>query len=95
MGDVGDDDGGHAEEESGVELAVFAEEHHGGNDSVNRFEVVGEVGGIGAEMAQEVDVKGIGENRAGPCQDQQPEPVTTLELEQAVVGAGAIEPRQS
>ena len=70
MRDVGGDDGGEAGEESWVELMVFAEQDGGGDDAVNRLEVVRQVGGVGAEMPQQTDVKGISEKRARPGEQQ-------------------------
>ena len=95
MRDVGGDDGGEAGEESWVELMVFAEQDGGGDDAVNRLEVVRQIGGVGAQMAQQTDVKSIGEKRANPGEEQQPEPIKTVEIEQPAEGTGPVKPPQA
>ena len=61
MQEIGDDERARAEVETGVEVAIFAEQHGGGEDAVDWFEVHREIGGVGAQVTQQVDVEGMRE----------------------------------
>ena len=78
MEDVGGEDRGSASVEAGVEVAVFAKQPGGAEDSVDRLEIVGEVGRVSRDLPEEADVDGVGEDGADQRQDEEPEPVEAV-----------------
>lgn len=95
MQEVRDEDGGGPGEESRMQLLVLAEQQRGGGDAVNRLEIEREVHRVGAETAQQVDVEAVGEHRANPGEQQQPQPVETVEMGQLGKSRAPLEERQS
>ena len=82
MEQVGEEDGRQTGVEQRMEQLVFAKEQGRGEAAVDRLEVHREVRGVGAHPAQQVDVEGVGEDRAGQREQQQPQPVESLPEQQ-------------
>jgi len=70
--DIRDEDGERADVEGGVEVFMFPEDQGCDNDSVNRLEVECEIHAVGGEIAQQMDVIGVGEDSANPRENQDP-----------------------
>ena len=94
MEHVGEDYGGGAGEKSGVDLVVLAEEQGGGEDAIDGLKVHREIGGKDIEVAQQVDVEGVGENGADPRKQQNPQPVVAAPVRQMLIASGSIKKRQ-
>lgn len=86
MEDVGEDDGQGAGVEAGVKLLVLSEDQRGGCDAPDGLDVHREIAGVGAEVAQQVDVIAMGEDGADPGQDQQPKPIEAFQVEEGPIG---------
>ena len=69
---------------------MFAKQQRGRRDAPDGLDVDREIAGVGAEVAQQVDVIAVGEDGADPGKDQQPEPVEAFEIQQGSIGQDRV-----
>lgn len=73
--EVGENDESGSEIEGGLKVLVFVKDDCSENDSPDRLEVHGEVGGVSGEASQEVDIPGVRDGGAENCESEKGEPV--------------------